>query len=109
MKTRKIIRILLLCLLTYPLYAQQTEIKVSGKVTAVNKVHTMIESESKKEEDIYIFIKTEKLLKKIYLKEILFITRHTPCNFLYAGAPFIHSKPFPHTGYRRQSVSYRRT
>ena len=33
----------------------------------------MIESESKKEEDIYIFIKTEKLLKKIYLKEILFI------------------------------------
>ena len=36
MKTRKIIQILLLCLLTYPLYAQQTEIKVSGKVTDVN-------------------------------------------------------------------------
>lgn len=36
MKTRKIIQILLLCLLTYPLYAQQAEIKVSGKVTDVN-------------------------------------------------------------------------
>lgn len=36
MKTRKIIQILLLGLLAYPLYAQQTEIKVSGKVTDVN-------------------------------------------------------------------------
>ena len=36
MKTRKIIQILLLGLLAYPLYAQQTEIKVSSKVTDVN-------------------------------------------------------------------------
>ena len=36
MKTRKIIQILLLCLLTYPLYAQQAEIEVSGKVTDIN-------------------------------------------------------------------------
>lgn len=36
MKTRKIIQILLLGLLVYPLYAQQTEIKVSGKVTDIN-------------------------------------------------------------------------
>lgn len=36
MKTKKIIQILLLGLLVYPLYAQQTEIKVSGKVTDVN-------------------------------------------------------------------------
>ena len=36
MKTKKIIQILLLGLLAYPLYAQQTEIKVSGKVTDIN-------------------------------------------------------------------------
>ena len=35
-KTKKIIQILLLGLLAYPLYAQQTEIKVSSKVTDVN-------------------------------------------------------------------------
>lgn len=48
-------------------------IPFSRFLKAVNKVHTMIESESKKEEDAYIFVKTDKLLKKIYLKEILFI------------------------------------
>lgn len=36
MKTKKIIQILLLGLLTYPLYAQQAETKVSGKVTDIN-------------------------------------------------------------------------
>lgn len=40
---------------------------------AINKVHAQLESESKREEDAYIFIKTDKLLKKFYLKEILFI------------------------------------
>lgn len=40
---------------------------------SVNKAHMLLEAGSKNEEDIYIFVKTDKLLKKIYLKDILFI------------------------------------
>lgn len=49
-------------------------ISFSRFLKSVNKIHMLMESESKKEnEDAYIFVKTEKLLKKIYLKEIRFI------------------------------------
>ena len=51
-------------------------IPFSRFLKSVNKVHQLMESSgSKKEEgaDAYIFIKTEKLLKKFYLKDILFI------------------------------------
>ena len=42
---------------------------------AVNKVHALMEGElpEKEKEDEYIFVKSEKLLKKIYLKEILYV------------------------------------
>lgn len=40
---------------------------------AVNKVHMLMESEVKNQVDSYIFIKTENMLKKFYLKDILFI------------------------------------
>lgn len=42
---------------------------------AVNKVHALMEGElpEKKKEDEYIFVKSEKQLKKIYLKEILYV------------------------------------
>lgn len=40
---------------------------------SVNKVRGLMEAELKKDDDTYIFVKTEKLLKKIYLKDILFI------------------------------------
>lgn len=40
---------------------------------SVNKVRGLMEAELKKDDDAYIFVKTEKLLKKIYLKDILFI------------------------------------
>lgn len=40
---------------------------------AVNKVHMLMESEVKNQVDSYIFIKTENILKKFYLKDILFI------------------------------------
>lgn len=40
---------------------------------SVNKVRALMEAEVKKEDEAYIFVKTEKLLKKIFLKDILFI------------------------------------
>lgn len=42
---------------------------------AVNKVHALMEGElpEKEKEDEYIFVKSEKQLKKIYLKEILYV------------------------------------
>ena len=39
---------------------------------SANKIHELIEKEQKSESD-YIFVKSEKQLKKIFLKEILFI------------------------------------
>ena len=38
-----------------------------------NKAHALMESTSKSEEPAYIFVKTEKQLKRLYLKEIQFI------------------------------------
>lgn len=40
---------------------------------AVNKVHDLLEKEAENKEDRYIFIKSNKQLKKILLKDILFI------------------------------------
>lgn len=40
---------------------------------AVNKVHSILRIDSIDEEDVYIFVKSEKLLKKIYIKDILYI------------------------------------
>ena len=40
---------------------------------SVNKAHALMESTSKSEEPAYIFVKTEKQLKRLYLKEIQFI------------------------------------
>ena len=39
----------------------------------INKAHALMESTSKSEEPAYIFVKTEKQLKRLYLKEIQFI------------------------------------
>lgn len=40
---------------------------------AVNKIHDQMEKESKSEIDKYIFVKSDKQLKKISLKDILFV------------------------------------
>ena len=40
---------------------------------AVNKIHDQMEKESKSEIDKYIFVKSDKQLKKILLKDILFV------------------------------------
>ena len=40
---------------------------------AVNKIHDQMEKESKSETDKYIFVKSDKQLKKILLKDILFV------------------------------------
>ena len=48
-------------------------ISFSRFLKSVNKAHALMESTSKSEEPAYIFVKTEKQLKRLYLKEIQFI------------------------------------
>ena len=48
-------------------------ISFSRFLKSVNKAHALMESTSKSEEPVYIFVKTEKQLKRLYLKEIQFI------------------------------------
>ena len=90
-----------------------------------------MESTSKSEEPAYIFVKTEKQLKRLYLKEIQFIEGmenyiviHTltskeivhlrlksiletlPAQIFYASAPLFHRESFLCTSDRRKSINH---
>lgn len=106
-------------------------ISFSRFLKSVNKAHALMESTSKSEEPAYIFVKTEKQLKRLYLKEIQFIEgmenyivihtlhfqrdRSSPVeeyignvagtNF-YASAPLFHRKSFLCTSDRRKSINH---
>ena len=105
-------------------------ISFSRFLKSVNKAHALMESTSKSEEPVYIFVKTEKQLKRLYLKEIQFIEgmelycypyphfqrdRSSPVeeyignvagtNF-YASAPLFHRESFLCTSDRRKSINH---
>ena len=87
-------------------------ISFSRFLKSVNKAHALMESTSKSEEPAYIFVKTEKQLKRLYLKEIQFIEgmekyigNVAGTNF-YASAPLFHRESFLCTSDRRKSINH---
>ncbi|RHO72929.1 DNA-binding response regulator [Parabacteroides sp. AF48-14] len=61
---------------------------------AVNKVHAALQKEAPATgDDPYLFVKSDKLMKKIYLKEILFVeaVENYVCIYTPAGRTLVHS------------------
>lgn len=61
---------------------------------AVNKVHALHQKEvAAREDDQFIFVKSDKLMKKIYLKEILFVeaVENYVCIYTTEGKTLVHS------------------
>jgi DNA-binding LytR/AlgR family response regulator len=54
-------------------------------VKAVNKVHDVLMQETKNQSDEFIFVKSDKLYKKIFLKNILFIESMENYIIIYTG------------------------
>jgi DNA-binding LytR/AlgR family response regulator len=54
-------------------------------VKAVNKVHDLLMQETKTQSDEFIFVKSDKLYKKIFLKNILFIESMENYIIIYTG------------------------
>lgn len=61
-------------------------ISFSRFLKSVNKAHALMESTSKSEEPAYIFVKTERQLKRLYLK----------VDSIYRGHGELYCYPYPH-------------
>lgn len=60
---------------------------------SVNKVHTLLQKETVSEEEAYIFVKSDKLMKKLYLREILLVEalENYICIYAISGKTVVHS------------------